>query len=74
MNAGRIRATIVDDYIFDRWQGTLLKIASTNRDVAVSQDGVLAWVDAQGRADADVVAQGVLLDAQADVLMHARRR
>ena len=43
MNAGRIRATIVDDYIFDRWQRDLLKIAGTNRDVAVSQDGVLAW-------------------------------
>lgn len=44
VNAGRIKATIVDDYIFDRWQGELLKIASTNRDIAVSQDGVVAWV------------------------------
>jgi membrane-bound lytic murein transglycosylase MltF len=44
VNAGRIKATIVDDYIFDRWQRDLLKIATTNRDVAVSQDGVLAWV------------------------------
>ena len=44
VNAGRIRATIVDDYIFDRWQKDLLKIANTNRDIAVSQDGVLAWV------------------------------
>jgi membrane-bound lytic murein transglycosylase MltF len=44
VNAGRIRATIVDDYIFDRWQQDLLKIATTNRDVAVSQDGVVAWV------------------------------
>ena len=44
VNAGRIRATIVDDYVFDRWQRDLLKIATTNRDVAVSQDGVLAWV------------------------------
>ena len=44
VNAGRIRATIVDDYIFDRWQKDLLKIAATNREVAVSQDGVLAWV------------------------------
>ena len=43
VNAGRIRATIVDDYIFDRWAGTLLKIASTNREIAVSQDGVVAW-------------------------------
>ena len=44
VNAGRIRATVVDDYIFDRWQRDLLKVAATNRDVAVSQDGVLAWV------------------------------
>ena len=44
VNAGRIRATVVDDYIFDRWQRDMLKIAGTNRDVAVSQDGVLAWV------------------------------
>ena len=44
VNAGRIRATIVDDYIFDLWQGEMLKMASTNRDVAVSQDGVIAWV------------------------------
>ena len=43
VNAGRIRTTIVDDYIFDRWEGKLLKIASTNRDIAVSQDGVVAW-------------------------------
>jgi len=43
VNAGRIRATIVDDYILDRWQGELLKIAATNRDIAVSQDGVVAW-------------------------------
>ena len=44
VNAGRIRATIVDDYIFDLWQRDMLKIAATNRDIAVSQDGVLAWV------------------------------
>jgi membrane-bound lytic murein transglycosylase MltF len=44
VNAGRVRATIVDDYIYDRWQKDLLKLASVNRDVAVSQDGVLAWV------------------------------
>lgn len=44
VNAGRIRATIVDDYIFDRWKGELMKIADTNPDIAVSQDGVLAWV------------------------------
>ena len=44
VNAGRIRATVADDYIFERWQGELLKVASTNRDIAVSQDGVIAWV------------------------------
>jgi len=44
VNLGRIRATIADDYIYDRWKGDLLKIAGTNREVAVSQDGVLAWV------------------------------
>lgn len=44
VNAGRIRATIVDDYIFDRWQGVILKVAGTNRDIAVSQDGSLSWV------------------------------
>ena len=44
VNAGRIRATVVDDYVFDRWQSDMLKLASTNRDVAVSQDGSLSWV------------------------------
>src|SRR5688572_26474373 len=44
VNAGRIRATIVDDYVFDFWKKDLPKVASTNRDVAVSQDGVIAWV------------------------------
>jgi membrane-bound lytic murein transglycosylase MltF len=53
VNAGRIRATIVDDYILDRWQGELLKIAATNRDIAVSQDGVVAWAT---RKDAPALA------------------
>jgi ABC-type amino acid transport substrate-binding protein len=44
VNAGRIRATVAYDYIFDLWQGDMLKLAKTNRDVAVSQDNVLAWV------------------------------
>ena len=44
VNAGRIRATVVDDYIFDFWQKDMLKIASTNRDIAVSQDGAVGWV------------------------------
>jgi membrane-bound lytic murein transglycosylase MltF len=43
VNAGRIRATIAYDYIFDLWQGDMLKLAKTNRDIAVSQDNVLAW-------------------------------
>lgn len=44
VNAGRIRATIVDEYIFDFWQKQFPKIASINRDIAVSQDGSLSWV------------------------------
>lgn len=44
VNAGRIRATIVDEYIFDYWQKQFPKIASINREVAVSQDGTLSWV------------------------------
>ena len=44
VNAGRIKATVVDDYVFDRWQGDMLKLAKTNRDIAVSQDGSLSWV------------------------------
>ena len=44
VNAGRIKATVVDDYIFDRWQGEMFKIAKTDRDIAVSQDGSLSWV------------------------------
>ena len=43
INAGaRIPATIVDDYVFDAWSATFPKLRA-NRDVAVSQDGVLAW-------------------------------
>jgi membrane-bound lytic murein transglycosylase MltF len=44
VNAGRIRATVVDEYIFDFWQKQFPKIANINRDVAVSQDGSLSWV------------------------------
>jgi membrane-bound lytic murein transglycosylase MltF len=43
VNRGTIPATIVDDYIFDRWKQEFPKITA-NRDVAVSQDGVRAWV------------------------------
>ena len=43
VNAGRIPATIVDDYIYDGQRPRLEKTAA-NRDVAVSQDGEIAWV------------------------------
>ena len=43
VNAGRIPATIVDDYIYDARAGQLDKTA-VNRNVAVSQDGEIAWV------------------------------
>jgi membrane-bound lytic murein transglycosylase MltF len=43
VNAGTIPATVADDYVFNRWRKTFDKIAA-NPDVAVSQDGVLAWV------------------------------
>jgi membrane-bound lytic murein transglycosylase MltF len=42
VNGGKIPATITDDYLFDQSRKTLTAIAA-NRDVAVSQDGVLAW-------------------------------
>jgi ABC-type amino acid transport substrate-binding protein len=51
VNAGRIRATIADDYIFDRWQRELLKVAATNRDVAVSEDGAIAWASRKDAPD-----------------------
>ena len=51
VNAGRIRAAIVDDYIFERWRGELPKLADTNADVAVSQDGVLAWATRKDAPD-----------------------
>jgi membrane-bound lytic murein transglycosylase MltF len=43
VNGGQAPATIVDDYIYDRWSAGYPKTAA-NRDVAVSQDGELAWV------------------------------
>jgi membrane-bound lytic murein transglycosylase MltF len=43
VNGGRIPATIVDDYIYDARRSQLQNTA-VNRDVAVSQDGELAWV------------------------------
>jgi membrane-bound lytic murein transglycosylase MltF len=42
-SAGKIPATIVDDYVFDAWHAQFPNL-SANRDVAVSQDGSLAWV------------------------------
>jgi membrane-bound lytic murein transglycosylase MltF len=42
VNRGDIPATIIDDYIFERWR-TKLPNAAINRDVAVSQDGEIAW-------------------------------
>jgi membrane-bound lytic murein transglycosylase MltF len=43
VNGGRIPATIAYDYLFNSLRGSLTKTAA-NPDVAVSQDGVLAWV------------------------------
>ncbi|HEX4916110.1 MAG TPA: transporter substrate-binding domain-containing protein, partial [Vicinamibacterales bacterium] len=47
VNDGRIPATIVDDYIYDARAAQLGKTA-VNRDVAVSQDGEIAWVTRRG--------------------------
>jgi membrane-bound lytic murein transglycosylase MltF len=43
VNRGDIPATIVHDFVFERWR-VQLPNAAANRDIAVSQDGVLAWV------------------------------
>lgn len=43
VNAGRLPATLADDYLYDAWTSTFDK-TSANRDVAVSQDGELGWV------------------------------
>lgn len=44
MNAGaQVPATLVDDYIFDARRAQFPKL-NVNRDIAVSQDGKLAWV------------------------------
>ncbi len=42
VNSGQVPATLTDDYVDDRWRGTLDKL-SANRDVAVSQDGEFGW-------------------------------
>lgn len=43
VNDGRIPATIADDYLYDAHAAQLGR-TSVNRDVAVSQDGEIAWV------------------------------
>jgi membrane-bound lytic murein transglycosylase MltF len=43
VNSGNIQATVVDDYIYDAHRAQLGK-TTVNRDVAVSQDGEIAWV------------------------------
>jgi membrane-bound lytic murein transglycosylase MltF len=43
VNSGKIPATLVDDYVYDARRAQLDKTA-VNRDVAVSQDGEIAWV------------------------------
>jgi membrane-bound lytic murein transglycosylase MltF len=43
VNEGTFPATVADDYIFAARQRELKSIAA-NKDVAVSQDGVIAWV------------------------------
>ena len=47
VNKGHIPATLVDDYIYDAHKAQLLK-TSVNRDIAVSQDGEIAWVTRKG--------------------------
>jgi membrane-bound lytic murein transglycosylase MltF len=47
VNKGHIPATIVDDYIYDANKVQLGK-TSVNRDIAVSQDGEIAWVTRKG--------------------------
>lgn len=47
VNSGKIPATLVDDYIYDAHAARLTQTA-VNRDVAVSQDGEIAWVTRKG--------------------------
>lgn len=42
VNAGKIPATLADDYVYDACCSALAGL-KTNRDVAVSQGGILAW-------------------------------
>lgn len=43
VNEGTFPATLADNYVFEARQRELTSVAA-NRDVAVSQDGVIAWV------------------------------
>lgn len=43
VNEGTFPATLADEYVFEARQRELTSVAA-NRDVAVSQDGVIAWV------------------------------
>lgn len=43
VDSGRIPATLVDDYLYGAWRATF-DHATANRDIAVSQDGEIAWV------------------------------
>ena len=43
VNAGAISATLVNEHIFHRWR-PLLPMIAANPEIAVSQDGVIAWV------------------------------
>ena len=49
VNAGKIPATLADDYILDAWKQAFPNVHA-NRDIAVSQDGVLAWVTRKDNA------------------------
>jgi ABC-type amino acid transport substrate-binding protein len=43
VNQGRIPAALADDYVFNSWRARFGQVAA-NPDIAVSQDGELAWV------------------------------
>jgi membrane-bound lytic murein transglycosylase MltF len=55
VNEGTFPATLADDYVFDARQRELTS-TSANRDVAVSQDGTIAWVT---RKDAPQLLEAV---------------
>jgi membrane-bound lytic murein transglycosylase MltF len=49
VNGGKIPATIADDYILDLWRKDWPGVKA-NREVSVSQDGILAWVTRKDNA------------------------